>query len=57
VARKVTRDIDEDVRDRVRALATTEAFQQITPRAQEDRDAICAYEAHLHGSTGFDCGA
>ena len=26
--RKVTRDLDEDVRDRVRALANTEAFQQ-----------------------------
>ncbi len=28
VVRKVTRDLDEDVRDRVRALANTEAFQQ-----------------------------
>jgi transposase len=28
VARKVTRDLDEDVRDRVRTLANTEAFQQ-----------------------------
>ena len=28
VARKVTRDVNEDVRDRVRALAKTEAFQQ-----------------------------
>ena len=28
VARKITRDVDEDVRDRVRALANTEAFQQ-----------------------------
>jgi len=28
IARKVTRDIDEDVRDRVRALANTAAFQQ-----------------------------
>ncbi len=28
VARKVTRDVNEDVRDRVRALANTEAFQQ-----------------------------
>ena len=26
--RKVTRDVDEDVRDHVRALANTEAFQQ-----------------------------
>jgi transposase len=28
IVRKVTRDLDEDVRDRVRALANTEAFQQ-----------------------------
>jgi len=28
VARKITRDVDEDIRDRVRALARTEAFQQ-----------------------------
>jgi transposase len=28
VVRKVTRDVNEDVRDRVRALANTEAFQQ-----------------------------
>lgn len=28
VARKITRDLDEDVRDHVRALANTEAFQQ-----------------------------
>lgn len=28
IVRKVTRDIDEDVRERVRALANTEAFQQ-----------------------------
>lgn len=28
VVRKVTRDLNEDVRDRVRALASTEAFQQ-----------------------------
>ena len=28
VVRKVTRDLNEDVRDRVRALANTEAFQQ-----------------------------
>ena len=26
--RKITRDVNEDVRDRVRALANTEAFQQ-----------------------------
>ena len=28
VVRKVTRDLDEEVRDRVRALANTDAFQQ-----------------------------
>jgi transposase len=28
VARKITRDVDEDIRDHVRALARTEAFQQ-----------------------------
>jgi hypothetical protein len=28
VVREVIRDIDEDVHDRVRALANTEAFQQ-----------------------------
>ena len=28
IVRKVTRDVNEDVRDRVRALANTEAFQQ-----------------------------
>lgn len=28
MARKVTRDVNEDVRDRVRALADTEAFRQ-----------------------------
>jgi hypothetical protein len=28
VVRKITRDLNEDVRDRVRALATTEAFRQ-----------------------------
>jgi transposase len=28
IVRKVTRDVDEDVRDRVRALANTDAFQQ-----------------------------
>ena len=46
VVRKVTRDVNEDVRDRVRALANTEAFQQSRSRAQEGRDAVCAHEAH-----------
>jgi Transposase DDE domain len=34
VARKITRDLNEDVRDRVRALANTEAFQQ-SPRERK----------------------
>jgi hypothetical protein len=46
VVRKVTRDLHEEVRDRVRALANTEAFQR-SCRAQEGRDAVCAYEASL----------
>ena len=47
VVRKVTRDVDEDVRDQVRALANTEAFQQSRRERKKSRDAICAYEAHL----------
>ena len=47
VARKVTRDIDEDVRDRVRALANTKAFQQSAPRTQKGRDADSAHKTHL----------
>ena len=31
VARKITRDLNEDVRDRVRALADTEAFPAVPP--------------------------
>ena len=34
VMRKVTRDVDEDIRDHVRALAHTEAFQQ-SPRERK----------------------
>jgi hypothetical protein len=43
VARKVTRDIDEDVRDRVRALASTEAFQQ----SRRERKKIEMRFAHM----------
>ena len=42
--RKVTRDVNEDVRDRVRALANTEAFQQSS--RERKKDAVCTYEAH-----------
>jgi hypothetical protein len=43
VVRKVTRDIDEDVRDRVRALANTEAFQQ----SRRERKKIEMRFAHM----------
>jgi DDE family transposase len=39
----VTRDIDEDVRDRVRALANTEAFQQ----SRRERKKIEMRFAHM----------
>jgi hypothetical protein len=43
VARKITRDLDEDVRDRVRALANTEAFQQ----SRRERKKIEMRFAHM----------
>jgi AraC-like DNA-binding protein len=43
VARKITRDLDEDVRDRVRALANTEAFQQ----SRRERNKIEMRFAHI----------
>jgi IS5 family transposase len=43
IVRKVTRDIDEDVRDRVRALANTEAFQQ----SRRERKKIEMRFAHM----------
>jgi hypothetical protein len=43
VVREVTRDIDEDVRDRVRALANTEAFQQ----SRRERKKIEMRFAHM----------
>jgi len=46
IVRKITRDINEDARGRVRALANTEAFQQSRRKRKKDRDAICAYETH-----------
>jgi transposase len=42
-SRKVIRDIDEDVRDRVRALANTEAFQQ----SRRERKEIEMQFAHM----------
>ena len=44
--RKITRDLNEDVRDRVRALGQYGSLPTVAPRAQEGRDAICAHEAH-----------
>jgi transposase len=43
VVRKITRDIDEDVRDRVRALANTEAFRQ----SRRERKKIEMRFAHM----------
>ena len=43
VARKITRDVDEDIRDRVRALANTEAFQQ----SRRERKKIEMRFAHM----------
>jgi hypothetical protein len=43
VVRKVTRDVDEDVRDQVRALASTEAFQQ----SRRERKKIEMRFAHM----------
>jgi transposase len=43
VVRKITRDVDEDVRDRVRALANTEAFQQ----SRRERKKIEMRFAHM----------
>jgi hypothetical protein len=42
IVRKVTRDVDEEVRDRVRALANTEAFQQLTLLNLETSASVCA---------------
>jgi len=41
--RKVTRDVNEDVRDRVRALANTEAFQ----RSSRERKKVEMRFAHM----------
>jgi transposase len=49
-ARKVTRDLDEEVRDHVRALATTEAFQ----RSRRERKKIEMRFAHMKRILGLD---
>src|SRR5262249_31101094 len=43
IVRKVTRDVNEDVRDQVRALANTEAFQQ----SRRERKKIEMRFAHM----------
>ena len=47
VARKVSRDIDEDVRDQVRALANTEAFQ-ISRRERKKVEVRFAHMKRIH---------
>jgi hypothetical protein len=43
VARKLTRDVDEDIRDHVRALANTNAFEQ----SRRERKKIEMRFAHM----------
>jgi Transposase DDE domain len=48
--RKVTRDVNEDVRDCVRALANTEAFQQ----SRRERKKVEMRFAHMKRILKFD---
>jgi transposase len=48
--RKVTRDVNEDVRDRVRALAKTEAF----PQSRRERKKVEMLFAHMKRILKFD---
>ena len=64
VARKFTRDIDEDVRDQVRALANTEAFQQsrserkkVEMRNRNLRKRIGDVDQQAHRGPGGGCGS
>lgn len=50
VARKVSRDIDEDVRDQVRALANTEAFEV----SRRERKKVEVRFAHMKGIHKLD---
>jgi hypothetical protein len=50
VARKITRDLNEDIRDRVRALANTEAFQQ----SRRERKKVEMRFAHMKRILGLD---
>jgi Transposase DDE domain len=50
VVRKITRDLNEEVRDRVRALAKTEAFQQ----SRRERKKVEMRFAHMKRIFRFD---
>jgi len=50
VARKITRDLNKDVRDRVRALANTEALQQ----SRRERKKVEMRFAHMKRILGLD---
>jgi len=55
-ARKVSRDIDEDVRDHVsRSRPITEAFQQSRRERKKVEMRFAHMKPHFSGSTGFDC--
>jgi hypothetical protein len=51
------RDLNEDVRDRVRALADTEAFQQSCRERKKVEMRFAHMKRILSGSTGSGCGA
>ncbi len=55
VVRKVTRDLNEDVRDHVRALASTEAFGQ-SRRERKKVEMRFAHMKRILRLTDFDCG-
>jgi hypothetical protein len=50
VARKITRDLNEDVRDRIRAMSNTEAFQQ----SRRERKKVEMRFAHMKRILGLD---
>ena len=50
IVRKITRDLNEDVRDRVRALANTEAFRQ----SRRERKKVEMRFAHMKRILGLD---
>ena len=50
IVRKITRDLNEDVRDRVRAPANTEAFQQ----SRRERKKVEMRFAHMKRIFRFD---